>query len=74
MARKVSTRKSFSPIPVVIGAGITEQWYFSHLHDVLNVQLRIRPRYFGTEDIYQLDKKIAQVINEGSTAICVFGN
>ena len=72
MARKVSTRKSFSPIPVVIGAGITEQWYFSHLHDVLNVQLRIRPRYFGTEDIYQLDKKIAQVLNEGSTAICVF--
>lgn len=72
MARKVSTRKSNAPIPVVIGAGITEQWYFSHLHDLLNVQLRIRPRFFGTEDIHQLDKKIAQVINEGAVAICVF--
>lgn len=72
MARKVSTRQSNAPIPVVIGAGITEQWYFYHLHDILNVQLRIRPRYFGTEDIHQLDKKIAQVINEGATAICVF--
>lgn len=72
MARKVSTRQSNAPIPVVIGAGITEQWYFYHLHDILNVQLRIRPRYFGSENIHQLDKKIAQVINEGATAICVF--
>lgn len=72
MARKVSTRQSNAPIPVVIGAGITEQWYFYHLHDILNVQLRIRPRFFGSEDIHQLDKKIAQVINEGATAICVF--
>ena len=72
MARKVSTRQSNAPIPVVIGAGITEQWYFYHLHDILNVQLRIRPRFFGTEDIHQLDKKISQVINEGSIAICVF--
>ncbi len=72
MARKVSTRQSNAPIPVIIGAGITEQWYFYHLHDILDVQLRIRPRYFGTEDIRQLDKKISQVINEGATAICVF--
>ena len=72
MARKVSTRQSNAPIPVVIGAGITEQWYFYHLHDILNVQLRIRPRFFGTEDIHQLDKKISQAINEGLIAICVF--
>lgn len=72
MPRKVSTRKSNAPIPVVIGAGITEQWYFHHLHDILNVRLRIRPRYFGTEDIHQLDKKISQVISEGAIAICVF--
>lgn len=72
MARRVSTRKSFRPIPVIIGAGITEQWYFSHLHDILDIQIRVRPRFFGSEDIHQLDKKIAQVINEGAIAICVF--
>ncbi len=72
MARKVSTRQSNTPIPVVIGAGITEQWYFFHLHDILNIQLRIRPRFFGSEDFNQIDKKIAQVINEGAIAICVF--
>ncbi len=72
MARQVSTTRANKPIPVIIGAGITEQWYFTHLHELLNLRLRIRPRYFGTENIYQLDKKIAQVINDGAIAICVF--
>lgn len=72
MARKVSTRRSYAPIPVVIGAGITEQWYFKHIQDIFNVKIRVRPRYFGTEDINQLDKKISQVVNEGAIAICVF--
>ena len=72
MARQTSTQKSRKPIPVIIGAGITEQWYFTHLQGILNLTVRIRPRYFGTEDIHKLDKKIAQVINDGATAICVF--
>ncbi|MBQ8645536.1 MAG: RloB domain-containing protein [Bacteroidales bacterium] len=72
MARQTSIQKSRKPIPVIIGAGITEQWYFTHLQGILNLTVRIRPRYFGTEDIHKLDKKIAQVINDGATAICVF--
>lgn len=72
MARKSGTINSRSPIPVIIGAGITEQWYFTHLQNILNLRCRIRPRYFGTEDIRQLDKKIAQVIEDGAIAICVF--
>ncbi len=72
MARQISIRSSKSPIPVIIGAGITEQWYFTHIREALNLRVKIRPRYFGTEDIHQLDKKIAQVVNEGSVAICVF--
>lgn len=72
MARKTSCKSSQSPIPVIIGAGITEQWYFTHLQNLLNLRVRIRPRFFGTENIHELDKKIAQVIQEGATAICVF--
>ena len=71
MARQISTRSSRSPIPVIIGAGITEQWYFTHLRNLLDLRIKIRPRFFGTEDIKQLDKKISQVVNEGSIAICV---
>lgn len=72
MARKSGTINSRSPIPVIIGAGITEQWYFTHLQNILDLRCRIRPRYFGTEDIRQLDKKISQVIESGAVAICVF--
>lgn len=31
MARKTSLKQRRSPIPTIIGAGITEQWYFTHL-------------------------------------------
>ena len=72
MARQISTRNSKLPTPVIIGAGITEQWYFTHLRNILDLRIKIRPRFFGTEDIKQLDKKISQVVNEGSIAICVF--
>ena len=72
MARKSGIMQSRSPIPVIIGAGITEQWYFSHLQRILNLRCKIRPRFFGTEDIRQLDKKISQVIDGGAIAICVF--
>lgn len=72
MARRINTQKSRNPIPVIIGAGITEQWYFTHLQNLLNLRIRIRPRFFGTENIHELDKKIAQVISEGAVAVCVF--
>ena len=54
MARQISTRNSKSPTPVIIGAGITEQWYFTHLRNLLDLRIKIRPRFFGTEDIKQL--------------------
>lgn len=72
MARKSGTLNSRTPIPVIIGAGITEQRYFTHLQNLLDLRCRIRPRYFGTEDIRQLDKKISQVIDSGAIAICIF--
>ena len=72
MARKSGTLNSRTPIPVIIGAGITEQRYFTHLQNLLDLRCRIRPRYFGTEDIRQLDKKISQVIESGAIAICIF--
>lgn len=72
MARRINTQKSRNPIPVIIGAGITEQWYFTHLQNLLNLRIKIRPRFFGTENIHELDKKIAQVIGEGAVAVCVF--
>lgn len=72
MARKVSYRKQNGAIPVIIGAGITEQWYFTHLQRIMGFRIKVRPRFFGQEDIFQLSKKIESVISDGGIAIAVF--
>lgn len=72
MARKTSIRTKRSPIPTIIGAGITEQWYFTHLHRLKDYRVKIRPRYFGTETAKGLAKRIEEVIHDGGFAICVF--
>lgn len=72
MVRKTSLRQRRSPIPTIIGAGITEQWYFSHLKALRGYRVKIRPRFFGTETAAGLDKKIEEVLRDESIAICVF--
>lgn len=72
MARKVSIRKGKRPIPTIIGAGLTEQWYFTHLQRLKDYRLKIRPRYFGTETVKGLGKRIEEVLRNDGFAICVF--
>ncbi len=72
MARKTSLRQRRNPIPTIIGAGITEQWYFTHLKTLRGYRVKIRPRFFGTETAAGLDKKIEEVLRDESMAICVF--
>lgn len=72
MARKVKTRQQDSPIPTIIGIGITEQWYFTHLQRIFGYRVKVRPRFFGQEDIFQLTKKVESVIQDGGIAIAVF--
>ena len=72
MVRKTSLRQRRNPIPTIIGAGITEQWYFTHLKALRGYHVKIRPRFFGTETAAGLDKKIEEVLRDESIAICVF--
>ncbi len=51
MARKIATRQKRKQNPIVIGAGLTERWYFTHLQSKYNLRIKIRPRFFGHEDI-----------------------
>ncbi len=63
MARKID--KSINrrePIPVLIGAGITEQWYFTHLKALRRLKVQIRPRFFGNEHIHTLEKNVKQIL------------
>lgn len=72
MARKTSLKQRRSPIPTIIGAGITEQWYFTHLKALRSYRVKIRPRFFGTETAAGLDKKIKEVLCDEGIAICVY--
>ena len=72
MSRKTSLKQRRSPIPTIIGAGITEQWYFTHLKALRGYRVKIRPRFFGTETAAGLDKKIEEVLRDEGIAICVF--
>ena len=53
MARKTAIIKKNQERAVIIGAGITERWYFSHMQSLFGLKVKIRPRYFGNESIFQ---------------------
>lgn len=72
MGRKIEVRAKHKPMPTIIGAGITEQWYFTHLKFLYDYQIKVRPRFFGKETADGMAKKIAEVLNDGGMAICVF--
>lgn len=72
MARKEAVKSKFQERTTIIGAGITEKWYFSHLQALFNLKIKIRPRFFGNENINILEKRIGQVLDEGGKAIVVF--
>jgi hypothetical protein len=59
-------------IPTLIGAGITEQWYFTHLKALKNLHIKIRPRFFGNEHIHALEKNVEIVLATEGMAIVVF--
>ena len=72
MARKESTKQKNEAIPTIIGAGITEKWYFTHLQAKYRVHMKIRPRFFGKETVFTLEKKLSEVLKDGGRAIIVF--
>ena len=72
MARRTATISKNQERAVIIGAGITEKWYFSHMQSLLNLKIKIRPRYFGNENIPTLEKLIKQVLDSDGLAIVVF--
>ena len=51
MARERATKELRQERTIIIGAGLTEQYYFSHLKKLFNVNIIVRPRFFGKENI-----------------------
>lgn len=72
MARQTGRRQKRGIIPTLIGAGITERMYFTHLCSLFGYRMRIQPHFFGTESIDGLNKKIKDVLSNEGYAIVVF--
>lgn len=72
MARKEAIRRQRHGRAVIIGAGLTERWYFSHLQFHFNLKIKNRPRFFGNENITTLEKRIIQVLSNEGIAVVIF--
>ena len=72
MARKQAQKQLKDPKPTIIGAGITEQWYFKHLQTLRKYSVKIKPPYFGREKAFKLDKLVDKVLKDEGFAIVVF--
>jgi hypothetical protein len=73
MARKTEKSRSFKSSPIVIiGEGLTEQYYFKHLRSLYNYHYTIKPYFFGTTSLKEMDSKICEVIESCGIAVCVF--
>ena len=72
MARKQEIRNLRESKPTIIGAGITEKYYFVHLKRLHNYFIDIKPRFFGSDCAYYMDKYVEDVLSAGGMAICVY--
>lgn len=72
MSRSVGKRPQKLPKVTVIGEGITEQYYFSHVRSLYNYRYELKPYYFGTTTLQEMERKISEIVSGGGIAICVF--
>jgi hypothetical protein len=72
MTRIVNSRPPKAPQITVIGEGITEQFYFKHIRAIFGFHYIIKPYYFDTTSLKEMDRKIFEVIEGYGIAICVF--
>lgn len=73
MARKMNpTRKMREPLLTIIGAGITEKYYFRHLKDLCGLKIEVKPKYFGSDTAHDMQKLVESVLSMGGKAVCVF--
>lgn len=69
--RKQKIREPKSGI-YIVGEGITEQYYFSHIKKLFGFHCTIKPRFFGNTSIAEMKKRIEELLRGDISVICVF--
>lgn len=72
MARLVNKRAQKSPVITVIGEGLTEQYYFQHIRSIYEYRYVLKPYYFGTTSLKEMERKIMEVVEGNGIAVCIF--
>lgn len=72
MARHVENRKQQKRSVTILGEGLTEQYYFTHIRTLFGFHYTIKPYYFSVTSLAEMDKKITEAIADGGFAIAVF--
>lgn len=72
MARCVENRKQQRRSVTILGEGLTEQYYFTHIRTLFGFHYTIKPYYFSVTSLAEMDKKITEAIADGGFAIAVF--
>lgn len=72
MARLVNKRAQKMPLITVIGEGLTEQYYFRHIRSIFGYRYVLKPYFFGTTSLREMERKIIEIIEGNGIAICVF--
>lgn len=56
----------------IVGEGLTELFYFSHIKKLMGYHCSISPRLFENNSIEKIEKKIKELLKEDVFVICVF--
>ncbi|MCD8203021.1 MAG: RloB family protein [Prevotella sp.] len=70
--RKSSKNVSTRQVIYIVGEGLTELYYFSHLKKLLGYRYSISPRFFDNNSIEKIEKKLNVLLREDVIVICVF--
>lgn len=71
MGRKKGIREQEEVI-YIVGEGLTEQQYFSHLKHIKGYRYQVKPRFCTNTSIREITDKVESLLSDGATVICVF--
>ena len=70
--RKQKHTQSTRQVIHIVGEGLTELFYFSHIKKLLGYRCSISPRLFENNSIEKIEKKVIELLKEDVFVICVF--
>lgn len=70
--RKQKRTQNVRQVIHIVGEGLTELFYFSHIKKLLEYRYSISPRLFENNSIEKIEKKVIELLREDVFVICIF--